>query len=306
MKQATKAKPLIAAALLILLGALWGSGYTIARYCMTHGVHPLGYGLWQSLGPMLFLLVMMLLFKIPFLLKADYLRYYIACGILGIALPNTVMYFCAAHIPSGILTVLINTVPILIFPLALLFALEHFDLKRFLSVILGFIGILLSIFANLSLPKINSIPWTVIALIAPLSFALCAIWIAAFRPMPSHPLSLSFGMLVISSICLAPLTLGVGAYYPIELPLDFNDLLIFFEILLSSTGYIVLFMLIKLAGPVYYSLVGSIASMFGLLWGKVFFDEALNTLSSVGIVCIIAAIVLLTLGLKTSQKADKH
>lgn len=287
--------------LLILLGALWGSGYTIARYCMTHGVHPLGYGFWQSLGPMIFLLLVVITSRIHFSFKPNYIRYYIACGVLGIALPNTIMYFSAAQIPSGILTVLINTVPILIFPLSILFALEKFKLNKFLIVILGFIGILLTIISNLSLPKIHDIPWTVIALIAPLAFALCAVWIAAFRPMPSNSLSLSLGMLIVSSICLVPLTFLTNSFYVIEFPFTTNDWLIILEIILSSTGYIILFILIKLAGPIYYSLVGGIASIFGLLWGKIFYDESLSFMTWSGIILIILAILLLTYVMKRDE-----
>ncbi|MBK2124212.1 DMT family transporter [Fangia hongkongensis] len=299
-------KALYAISLLILLGALWGSGYTIARYCMTHGVHPLGYGFWQSLGPMIFLLLVIIFARIPFSLKPNYIRYYIACGVLGIAIPNTVMYFAAAHIPSGILTVLINTVPILIFPLSILFALEHFSLKRFFVVLLGFLGILLTILSNLTLPTLHNIPWSIIALIAPLSFALCAVWIAAFRPMPSNSLSLSLGMLIISSLCLVPLTLIMGAFHPISFPLQINDWLIILEIILSSLGYIVLFVLIKLAGPIYYSLVGGMASVFGLLWGKLFYGESLNSSSWLGVFCIIGAIILLTLLLKKEKEVAEN
>ncbi|MCF6766880.1 DMT family transporter [Thiotrichales bacterium 19S11-10] len=294
-------KTLLSIFLLILLGLLWGSGYTIARYCMTHGVHPLGYGFWQSIGPMIFLVFIVIFLKIPFSLKPNYIRYYIACGILGIVIPNTIMYFSAAHIPSGILTVLINTVPIITFPLAILFAIDQFSLKRFLVVLLGFLGIVLTILSNLALPSIHDIPWTIIALIAPVSFSLCAIWIAAFRPMPSSSLSLSLGMLITSSICLVPITLSLGKFYPMVFPFDTNDWLILLEILLSSTGYIVLFILIKIAGPIYYSLVGGMASVVGLIWGKLFYNESLNIYSWLGVACIITAIILLTILLKKQE-----
>ncbi|WP_119342648.1 DMT family transporter [Facilibium subflavum] len=296
-----RSKSLQSVLLLLLLGTLWGSGYTIARYCMTHGVHPLGYGFWQSIGPMIFLILVVISAKIPFSIKPNYIRYYIACGVLGIAIPNTMMYFAAQHIPSGILTVLVNTVPILTFPLSILFALERFTYQRFLLVLIGFLGIFLTIISNSSLPSLHNIPWSIITLIAPLSFSLCAVWISAFRPMPSNSLSLSLGMLIISSICLTPLTFLMHKFYPISFPLNTNDWLILLEIILSSAGYIVLFILIKLAGPVYYSLVGGVASIVGLLWGRIFYNEGLNLISWIGVVLIISAIVLLTVLMKTNK-----
>ncbi|MFZ9035581.1 MAG: DMT family transporter [Francisellaceae bacterium] len=295
-------KSILSIVLLLLLGSLWGSGYTIARYCMTHGVAPLGYGFWQSLGPMLFLLCVVFSARISFSFKPHYIRYYVACGVLGIAIPNTVMYFAAAHIPSGILTVLVNTVPILTFPLAILFSIERFDKRRLFTVLMGFSGIFLTILGNLHLPSLDKIPWTIITLIAPLCFALCAVWIAAFRPFPSNSLSLSLGMLTVSTLCLTPLTLIYGQFYAFDFPFNSNDWLIMLEIILSSAGYVVLFILIRLAGPIYYSLVGGIASVVGLIWGWLFYGETLNTASWLGVILIIMAVILLTLIVKLTEK----
>lgn len=47
----TSFNTLKAVALLIILGIIWGSGYSLAKFAMTNGVSPLGYSLWQSLGP---------------------------------------------------------------------------------------------------------------------------------------------------------------------------------------------------------------------------------------------------------------
>ncbi len=94
----------------------------------------------------------------------------------------------------------------------------------------------------------------------------------------------------------------MGAFHPISFPLQINDWLIILEIILSSLGYIVLFVLIKLAGPIYYSLVGGMASVFGLLWGKLFYGESLNLSSWLGVFCIIGAIILLTLLLKKEKE----
>ena len=86
--------------LLILLGFVWGTGYAIARYAVTHGVPPLGYTFCQSLGPALLLTFLVALQK-PTHSNAftlSHLRYYLISGLTGIAIPNTVMYFAAAHL----------------------------------------------------------------------------------------------------------------------------------------------------------------------------------------------------------------
>lgn len=54
------------------------------------------------------------------LLHPVYWPYFFICGLIGIAIPNTNMYFIASHIPAGLLAVLVNTVPLLVYPLALM------------------------------------------------------------------------------------------------------------------------------------------------------------------------------------------
>ena len=49
-------RPVPALALLIFLGALWGSGYALARYAISAGVPFLGYAFWQTVGPACLLL----------------------------------------------------------------------------------------------------------------------------------------------------------------------------------------------------------------------------------------------------------
>src|SRR3990167_11063621 len=89
--------------LLILLGTLWGTGYSIARFAMTNGVPPLGYSFWQSLGPAIIIGSIVLSPKksSPTIGKQTPWLYYFICGLTGIVIPNTSMYFAAAHLPAS-------------------------------------------------------------------------------------------------------------------------------------------------------------------------------------------------------------
>ncbi|MDO8954036.1 MAG: DMT family transporter [Gammaproteobacteria bacterium] len=277
--------------LLILLGLIWGSGYSIARYCVTHGVAPMGYSFWQSLGPALFLLLVVS-FKAPKLpLSLPYLRYYLMCGILGIAFPNTLMYFAASHLPAGILAVLVNTVPIITYPLALLLKAEHFKSWRILGLGLGVIGVMLIAWPHQGFSHASI--WTLVVLLTPLSFACCAVF-ASFRPVPSDSLSLSAGMMLVSTLLLAPLVLSFHQFHPLDWPFTTVDWLILLEIVLSSVGYVIFFALIKRAGPVYYSLVGGVVSITGLFWAYIVFNEKLTLMLGLAVILILAAIGILS------------
>ena len=137
--------------LLLLLGVIWGSGYSIARFAMTHGVSPLGYAFWQSWGPAIFLILWVKIRHLKVSYRSKAMSYYIFTGVVGIAIPNTAMYFVAGHLPSGLVAILVNTVPLMTYPLSLLLKEEKFYRPRFLGVLVGVIGIMCLLFPRYGL-----------------------------------------------------------------------------------------------------------------------------------------------------------
>lgn len=287
-------KSLFPLLLLILLGAIWGSGFTLARYATTHGVSPLGYSFWQSVGPAIALLIMTLIKerRLPF--SPRHLRYYFIAGVLGIALPNTNMYFAAPHLPAGILGVIVNTVPLMMYPLALIVRQEKFQWSRFFAIILGIVGIMMLIGFKWSLPFGSSSTWAVITLLTPLFFAMCALYSVYDRPIDSSSLSLATGMLVASAIVLTPMLIEFHEFYPLN-SLSLPNLAVILEIILSSIGYVILFQLLKIAGAVYYSLVGGIVAITGLFWGWLLLGETISWWTVGAVVLIIVAVTVVTL-----------
>ena len=100
-------------------------------------------------------------------------------------------------------------------------------------------------------------------------------------------------MLIAASLILTPLVFAAHQFHPISIPLKTVDWIILLEIFLSSIGYIILLELIKLAGPVYYSLVGGVVALTGLFWGWLIFAEKLTVWSALSVCCILLALVLM-------------
>lgn len=285
--------------LLVLLGIIWGTGYVIARYATTHGVPPLGYSFWQSLGPALLVSLISWSRKAAVSFNRQHVIYFIICGAVGIMIPNTIMYFAAPHLPSGILAVIVNTTPVNIYILALFLKEERFQYGRFLGVLCAVFGIMLIATPGLSLPSAHMAPWVLLVLLSPFCFALCAIYINHYRPANSSSLALSAGMLAASSILLMPLVWIRQDFYSFHWPLSHADLAVLLEIGLSSLGYVILFELLRIAGAVYYGLVGSVVVLTGLFWGWLVFGEQLNIYSTSAVIFILLGISLVTL---TQQK----
>lgn len=292
--------PLPSFFLLVILGTVWGTGYSIARFAMTHGVPPLGYSFWQSLGPALIIGFISFCKHRTFYTTVARSRYYLICGLTGIVIPNTSMYFAAQHLPASILAMVVNTVPIVAYPMALSMHMEKFNWQRFIGICAAFCGLMLIILPKSSLPSPDMVPWVLSTLITPVSFAFCSIYIARFRPANSDTLSLTAGMLIASTLLLIPLVLLTHSMYFFNYPLTMPDNVILLEIVLSSIGYLLFFQLIKIAGPVYYSLVDTIVVLTGLTWGYLIFGERLNPWTGAAVCLILVALLLVT---KQQRKA---
>ena len=279
--------------LLFSLGITWGTSFSIAKFAMESGITPLGYSFWQSFGPavLIFIATCIQQKSVPPFNK-QHLFFYFICGLLGIALPNLTMYFSAVHVPSGILGLIVNTSPILTYIFSILFLLEKFAWARFLGIVIGFLGLLI-----LFLPKLSNFgdyKWMLFALLTPLLLALCTVFMVKLRPHSTSSLALSSGMLIASTCIIAPVIIYTNNFHPIGLPLSTPNLFILIEIVLSSIGYILFFELLRVAGPVFYSLVGCIVALAGLFWGYVIFNEQIKLLEWISIVFIIISIFLVS------------
>lgn len=281
--------------LLFALGITWGSGYVIARVATLNGITPLAYSFWQSLGPAVFLMLLLLIRGIRLPLSKKHLQYYVVCGLLGIALPNTNMYFAAPHLPSGLLAVIVNIAPVLTYFFALAIKQEKFNLVRFAGVILGLAGIFMVVAPKATIPGADNMPWVLLSLLSPLFFASCAVYINAQRPTDADSLALSAGMLITSTLALIPVVAVHHDFYLPKLPLQLGDWMILLEIILSSLGYIIMFELLKRAGPVFYSFVSGIVLLTGLAWGWIIYRETINLTEILAVILILLAIVLVSI-----------
>lgn len=287
---------------LILLGFIWGTGYSIARFAMTNGVPPLGYSFWQSLGPAIIIGLCALVQNKGIKATVSRTRFYLICGLTGIVIPNTSMYYAAPHLPASILAMIVNTVPIIAYPMALFAGLERFNWQRMIGIMLAFCGLMFIILPKSSLPAPDMVPWVLSTLITPVSFAFCSIFIARYRPSESDTLSLTAGMLTFSSMLLIPLVFFAHSFYWFHLPFTTPDWIIILEIVLSSIGYLLFIQLLKVAGPVYYSLVDTIVVLTGVFWGYVIFAEHLNKWTGTAICLILIALLLVTQQQKAAAK----
>lgn len=293
--------------LLVLLGVCWGASFTLARYATTHGLSPLLYAFFHILGPFVLLIVINICkSKVENIKKntygrsaifgynviRKYTKFFLVTAFIGMLLPDLNKFFLAQHVASGSLGVITNTVPLFIYPLALIMREETFSWWRFLGVIIGVLGVLLLMGNGSHLfAKIN--PWLFLALLSPLSYALASVYIVRNNPCELSSIELCLGMLFYATLLLLPLAIMT---LPHQLSIVFTwhlGLVVILEILLTTFGYILLFVVLRKFGSVCYSLTDGIVAVTSLCFGIMFFAERFNQWAFLGVLLILVGIAFI-------------
>ncbi|MFP6732063.1 MAG: DMT family transporter [Alphaproteobacteria bacterium] len=265
---------ILATAMVIIGGVIWGGTFTLAKLITESGVHPFGLALLTSLTGAAFLLPYSVIRHGGVPLARDYVQVYFIAGIVGTALPSSVLFYVAAQMPAGILAIIVSLVPLMSYALALLFGVERLEALRVAGTGLGFAAVLMILIPDTSLPDPSMALWAMLALIAPLSYSVENIYIAIRRPPKSNPFVLLGGMMGVASLILLPLVWVNDAWVPfdvlIALPLWWIPTLS----LINIVGYVLFLELIVMTGPLFAAQMGYAVTISGVLWGIVIFGEA--------------------------------
>lgn len=285
--------------LLLVLGFTWGSAFSLARYVMSHQVSPVTYSFFLVFSPAIILLIYCYQHGcLRDVVKGNLACYFFA-GLFGIVLPNTNKYWLATHLPSGILALVMSVTPFFIYPLALLCREEKFRFSRVTAILIGGAGMIIMA-AHHGIAGLSLNHWLFIALLTPLSYAVCAVYVAKFTTKDSNIVVLTTGMLVCATLLLAPFLFTSKFSLP-HLALNGVWLAILIEIILVIIGYLSLFKVLKLSGSVNYSLVNGIAAVIGLYWGHLFFHEHFSHQIILAAFCVLIGVILLNRSLRKDQ-----
>ena len=157
------------------MGASWGLTISLTKLAVSEDYQEFGLIFWQQMicFGILGLVVWLRRQRLPF--GRVHLKVYIIIVIFGTVLPNTASYTAAVHLPAGVLSILISTVPMFAFPIALMFGIERFSWRRVAGLCLGLVAILLLAGPETSLPDRMAV---IFIQIAPIFYAFESNYVA--------------------------------------------------------------------------------------------------------------------------------
>ena len=283
---------------LILLAALWGSSFLFMRIAA------------PQFGPIALIeirVVIATVFLLGILALRGGLRElrgrtvpFAIVGTFNSAIPFTLFAFATLSVTAGFAAVLNATVPLFGAVVAYLWLKEKLAPSRALGLAIGFAGVLVLVWGNVSFKQGGS-GWAVIAaLAASLSYGFSANFTKKKLTGVSAVVNAT-GSQIAASVLLLPLAIWS---WPAVLP-DLRSWLSVLALGIGCTGiaYILFFRLIANVGPARAIAVTYLIPVFGTLWGALFLAESVTLNMLLGGAVILLGIALATGILRLPRRA---
>ncbi|EBA12531.1 DMT family transporter [Roseobacter sp. CCS2] len=277
---------------LLLLGCGWGLTQPLIKITVSAGYQPFGIIFWQMLIGAVLLGVMRWrqMRRMPFTIKT--LAVWLMVATIGTLIPGATSFRAAFHLPSGIMSIVIATIPMMAFPIALALGNDRFSFRRLGGLCLGLIGVGLIALPEASLPERAMIAFLPLALIAPFCYACEGNIVARWGTAGLDPFQVLFGASAIGTLFALPLAVGSGQFFLPQRPFILAD----FTMLLSSIIHVLVYAgyvwLIARAGSVFAGQVSYIVTGSGVFWAMLLLGETYSLWIWAALACMAVGLSL--------------
>jgi drug/metabolite transporter (DMT)-like permease len=293
---------IVAFAYMVTLAVTYSLVLSLNRIATTAGIPFIPYVFWQIVGAALVLLLICAVRRRWPPLTRDSAISYLLVGLFGFAVPFSVLAAAAPKAPASVISLTLTMTPVLVYVFAVLIGMDRYYWLRALGIGASLGGVLLVLVPPLvqsaSLVTAEMVPWIVLALGAPLCYSIANLSAARFRPPASGPFELSAGVLVAASIFLVPVMAVDGSWWFFDGPIGDGAWTIFIALVVVGLFMVLMYEVIRLAGPVIFSTYNYIGTLCGMGWAALIFAEIPS-------VWIWASLALLFLGLYLVNRQPK-
>lgn len=282
--------------LLCLLGAgsMIGLSTDLAQVASNNDVPSLAFLTWSVLGAAVVLTIVgALRGRLPAVTRTTVTYFFIA-ALVSVAAPQLIFFSAVPKVGASFVALSIAFPPLYTYLGALALKTEHFEARRAVGVIVSFAGAALLAVLQLSQPD-AAVGWIALTLIGPIFLAIGNLYRSIKWPEGAKPDELAPGMLAAAGIML--LFLGPVPGFSLGFPTTGGAMaVIAAQTVTFSLQYLLFFILQKRGGPVFLSLLGSVAAVVGSAIAIVILgDAAPDGLVPAGVL-IAVGIGLLTYG----------
>ncbi|MEQ3714007.1 MULTISPECIES: DMT family transporter [Lentibacter] len=284
---------------LLIMGAGWGITTPLSKIAVSTGHQPLGLVFWQLVIGAVLLEAIVFVRGGRLALGRRQITLYLAIALLGTILPNTASYRAAAHLPAGVMSIVIAMVPMFAFPIALALGQDRFSIARVVGLGLGLGGVALLVGPEASLPDRAMVAFIPLALIAPFFYGLEGNFVGKFGTAGLDPIEVLFGASVFGAVLSLPLALGFGHWLNPLGGFGAPESALVLSSIVHALVYAGYVWLVGRAGAVFAAQVSYLVTIFGVGWAMLILDEAYSGY-------IWGALGLMLLGMFLVQPRDRE
>lgn len=279
------------ATVLIWLGVGWGSTHPLGKIATETGHGPFGLIFWQQVVMVVVLAAIALVRRKGMLLTSGAIRFYVIVAVLGTIIPNGTFYTAVAHLPSGIMSIIIAMIPMLAFPMALALGMDRFSGLRLAGLALGLLGVALLAAPGAALPDAGMLGWLPVALVGPLFYAIEATYVAHRGTQGMDALQAMLGASLAGLILSLPVMLVLDqAYWP--WPLGRDDWALAFSSACHALLYASYVWLAATAGSVFAAQSSYLVTGAGMLWAMALLGERPSATVWLALAVMLAGVAL--------------
>ncbi len=276
--------------LLLLLACIWSSSFVLIKV----GVQTLP-PLTLASGRMLLaaLLLLAFAFRQGFAWPRELAvwRGFLVIGVVGNALPFTLIHRGELTVESGLTAILMGVMPIATAVLAHFFTRdEPLNRLRFAGVVMGLVGLLVLLGRDAVAGLGAHLSAEAAILCGALCYALTAVYVRRTAP-PSGTL-MAAGSLSVGALCLVPFALWLEQPWLLQPSAASLAAMLALGIFSTGLAALLFFHLIRQVGATYFSQVNYLIPVLGVGWGWALLAEQPTWQAWLALGCILTGVVL--------------
>ncbi|WP_256757001.1 DMT family transporter [Cohnella sp. WQ 127256] len=280
--------------LLLVIGVIWGSQFFFVKI-VVDDIQPLTLAAYKALFGAATLGILSLFVKDrpshnqPKTSKKQWLSYF-WIALLEAVIPFFLIGWGQQRISSSLSSILMGTIPIFTILLTAIFVpKEKINALKWISVLCGFIGLLILIAPDISFTSVSHDIYRILAILgAAFSFAGSLILI---NRLPSiSPLIAMRNVLLIAAVLLIPLAFIFES--PMEVILSYSQwlALVILGVFHAGIVYMLYNLLINKSGPIFASLNNYLVPLVGVILGMLFLHEHLTLTDQISLIIILVSL----------------
>ncbi len=276
--------------ILLLLGIGWGSTQSLGKIAVSTGHGFFGLIFWQLVIGIAVLGALNLIRGGGFGVTRAGLTFALVIAFIGTIIPNSSFYIAVAHLPGGIMSILISTVPLISFPIALALGMDRFSPVRLAGLLCGLLGVALIAVPQASLPEAGMVVWLPLAMVGPLFYAIEGNYVARVGTAGLDAVQAMFWASLVGAVIVLPLALASGQWIDPLQPWGRAEMALLVSSCLHAVLYATYVWLAARAGAVFATQTSYIVTGSGVFWAMLLLGERFSG-------WIWAALVVMLVGL---------